>query len=318
MKKESNVLVHGKVMHHLKKSLEIIKDLIGDSSVSYLDIPFHGNTGDQLIYQGTLKFLKESKINIKHVSAAYSKPMLYDTEVILLHGGGNFGDLYAIHQRYREGVIQLNPDKRIIVLPQSIYFESECAQNHSAEIFAKHKDLHIFTRDIRSFRIAEKFSTNNYLSPDMAHWLYESLKVPKTSSAGMLRIRRKDKEAMMGREERPGCAAYDWDSMLPSYLSAFMQAYLIVGKAILKSPVPYWFKGLTLKGWDKISRKMISETMRFYSTYSLVETDRLHGHILAMLLDKKNIVVDNSYGKNSSYTEVWTAASPLLSQLNRS
>ena len=33
----------------------------------------------------------------------------------------------------------------------------------------------------------------------------------------------------------------------------------------------------------------------------------MHGHILACLVDVPNIVIDNSYGKNSGYYKQWTS-----------
>jgi Exopolysaccharide biosynthesis protein len=49
-----------------------------------------------------------------------------------------------------------------------------------------------------------------------------------------------------------------------------------------------------------------------------VVTDRLHGHILACLMDKKHVVIDNSYGKNSTYMNQWTIESPLTTLVRES
>jgi pyruvyl transferase EpsO len=38
-----------------------------------------------------------------------------------------------------------------------------------------------------------------------------------------------------------------------------------------------------------------------------VITDRLHAHILSLLLDKPHVLVDNSYGKNRTFYETWTS-----------
>jgi pyruvyl transferase EpsO len=40
----------------------------------------------------------------------------------------------------------------------------------------------------------------------------------------------------------------------------------------------------------------------------VVVTDRLHGHILSLLLGKPHVVLDNSYGKVRSFFETWTSA----------
>src|SRR5690554_400866 len=112
-------------MNDLRQKLQPIAKEIGKIKVSYLDVPLHTNTGDQLIYQGTCKFLKENGITINTIGCAYGKPKKQKNTVIILHGGGNFGDLYKIHQKYREEIIKLNPDRKIIILPQTIYFESQ-------------------------------------------------------------------------------------------------------------------------------------------------------------------------------------------------
>jgi pyruvyl transferase EpsO len=38
----------------------------------------------------------------------------------------------------------------------------------------------------------------------------------------------------------------------------------------------------------------------------VVVTDRLHGHILSVLLGIPNVLMDNSYGKNQSFYATWT------------
>jgi exopolysaccharide biosynthesis predicted pyruvyltransferase EpsI len=43
----------------------------------------------------------------------------------------------------------------------------------------------------------------------------------------------------------------------------------------------------------------------------VVVTDRLHGHILCLLLGIPHIVLDNSYGKLRSFDETWTRTSTL-------
>ena len=36
-------------------------------------------------------------------------------------------------------------------------------------------------------------------------------------------------------------------------------------------------------------------------------TDRLHAHILSLLLDIPHVVLDNSYGKVGGFVDAWTA-----------
>lgn len=42
---------------------------------------------------------------------------------IILQGGGNLGDLWSNHQKFREYIISKYRDRPIVIMPQSIYFE---------------------------------------------------------------------------------------------------------------------------------------------------------------------------------------------------
>ena len=45
-------------------------------------------------------------------------------------------------------------------------------------------------------------------------------------------------------------------------------------------------------------------------------TDRLHGHILSLLLDLPNALVDNSYGKVRNFVDLWTKHHPDVALFN--
>ena len=51
--------------------------------------------------------------------------------------------------------------------------------------------------------------------------------------------------------------------------------------------------------------KMINEGVDYLSAYNIVTTIRLHGHILALLMGVPSVMIDNNYGKNSSFHETW-------------
>jgi exopolysaccharide biosynthesis predicted pyruvyltransferase EpsI len=55
------------------------------------------------------------------------------------------------------------------------------------------------------------------------------------------------------------------------------------------------------------SRPCVALVTRFLSQGRAVVTDRLHGHILSLLLDLPHVVLDNRIGKLRSYYETWTS-----------
>ncbi len=169
-------------------------------AVVLLDYPVHGNVGDLLIWRGEQAFLKR---NNKTLLGQYSKEnithrtwqQLDACDTICLHGGGNFGDLWPVQQRFREEIIHRYPQKRLVVFPQSVHFKSQDALDRSCEILRQHNDLHILVRDKYSLNsLQEKGVQNVVLCPDMAHALWGGLSAPAPTTDAPLHLLRDDRE----------------------------------------------------------------------------------------------------------------------------
>ncbi|MBP2167480.1 pyruvyl transferase EpsO [Erwinia toletana] len=290
------------------------------SKVVYLDIPLHLNVGDLLIYKGTEQFFKEQnykvlarrtdKSSLKYVEETRSLPA--DT-IILLHGGGNFGDLYVHHQRLREAVVKKFPNNKVVFLPQTLHFEDHDELVKSGNIIRSHKDLTIFCRDERSFKIfKEHFCDNVVMCPDMAHALWgvfpnqERASVPNET----LWMIRKDIEGgkVSGDIDLPSANEYeDWEDIC-SDKDRKMLKMLERTERINKT----FSSGLigTSSIWENYTDKLVTRVNNYFMSYDTVVTSRMHGHILCCLLGVKTKLLDNSYGKNSGYYQAWTKDVP--------
>lgn len=82
-------------------------------------------------------------------------------DMIILHGGGNFGNYYMEDERIRRCVITSFPDHRLIMFPQTIYFSDDKIGREelvkSIRIYEKNKNLVLIARDSHSFEIMRKF-----------------------------------------------------------------------------------------------------------------------------------------------------------------
>src|SRR5262245_24147298 len=110
----------GKGMSAIADRHAAIAELLpADRSIAYPDYAMTTNVGDQLIVLGTLEFFKKYAIkrrfsrNVRNSEPVGKLPIRAD-DVIVLHGGGNFGDIYPHFQRYREDVISHYKDHKII------------------------------------------------------------------------------------------------------------------------------------------------------------------------------------------------------------
>ena len=294
---------------------DVLADLIGDAPFHYVDIPTHGNVGDLLIMHGTLEFFRKKHLKPKTISPhdAFDSRWIEPGDVIVFHGGGNFGDLYSCFQQLRERIVYAHGDNRIIVLPQSLHFSSEEKLENSARIFRTHNDVHLCVRDRESLQMASQFSDRVYLLPDMAHQLYP-LSAYRLDGDGTLRISRVDDEA--GDED-------DFDSSLridtltdwPQFvgererrIELFRRAY----GGFFRRGMGRMTNRLLARMWIAYSGRLVADAAQLFARHRTIVTDRLHGHILACLLNRKSIVLDNSYGKNSRYVQAWTHASELV------
>ena len=123
-----------------------------------LDFPNHFNVGDSAIWLGEQAWLKRRGCELVYVcdTGTFSPEHLTqrDPDVILVHGGGNLGDVWVHHQRFREWVIESFPARRIIQLPQTIHFQWKENVAEARRVFSAHRDLTLLCRDRESLECA--------------------------------------------------------------------------------------------------------------------------------------------------------------------
>lgn len=290
---------------------EAIMPLITSDYVLW-GLPYYINPGDTLIWQGTLDFLKECKYRClgtcgwdeyRHI------PLRKDT-VILILGGGYFGDVWRNAWNSVMETITEYPDNPIILLPQSIYYENQDLAMKDSSSLSKCRNLTICARDDSSYEFASGIFNNRViLVPDMAfHINTEDLKRWCVKSTGRdLLLRRNDKELtgigdnLIGRD-RIDCS--DWplmESSLPVELGIVYRIYRLLKK--VGSRLAFDLEQKLMLHCQK--RTILKESVRFISSYDTIYSTRLHAMILAFLLGKDIRIIDNSYGKISACYRTW-------------
>ena len=269
-----------------------------------LDLPYYGNIGDALIWKGTETFLSKLPYHCLYRCSfrTFEFQPLPTNVLIIMMGGGNFGDLYSQHNVFRKKILELYPDNHIIVLPQTVYYMAAKNARRDAFEFRKHKHLTIFARDKYSYRFLKffRFSSDVRIMPDMAfcidtEWL-KGLSVPATDKN--LYFKRIDKELNVLEEnlmlER--CDVCDWPLYGQSDPKLTHLCSLIDTKQFAEAD-------------ENAVNTYLPERVRvgieFISQYNKIYSNRLHGAILSILLGKDVVILDNSYGKNSQYYNTW-------------
>lgn len=312
----TDFLTHRAVMNELKSAHKMIAEYLHNQSFVYFDLPVHDNVGDLLIMEGTFQFFKDYSLTPRIIGSAYSSlDCINSDDVIVLHGGGNLGDLYPLHQSLRQKIIERFPDNKIIVLPQTIYFSSEEAYKQCCDCYLSHANLHVFVRDARSYELAKNMTSKVHLCPDMAHSLYGTnlLKLESSDATGLeLYIQRQDIESLEQQDCVRHSEAVDWSDITKKMRSRIVWTLRVLKVLRKFNLLNNLVDSLFIKFWRNLALNLIDQSVRYYSQYNIVYTNRLHGHILAALMNKRSVVLDNSYGKNQSYVRAWTLHSPLV------
>ncbi|SFU75530.1 polysaccharide pyruvyl transferase family protein [Nitrosospira multiformis] len=313
--KTKNNETHAELMRSLADKHGVLAALIGTAPVHYVDVPVHGNIGDLLILLGTLRFFEryKLKIHLKTTYFTYRSKWARPSDVIVFHGGGNFGDLYSGPHEMRQHVVENLPGNRIIILPQTIHFRSQDAYVECCKIFSRHPDLHICVRDHSSYDLALPMSRHVYLLPDMAHQLWPIYR-SRPAESGHLALLRRDKESAGGKVADFD-VLIDWRELIGRKNVWFRN----IRRGLLALHLMHLdrkFHPHEQDLWIKQATKLVNEAINFFSKFETVTTDRLHAHILACLMGISNAVLNNSYGKNYSYITAWTGSSNIVQLIN--
>ncbi|MGH7719978.1 MAG: polysaccharide pyruvyl transferase family protein [Gemmatimonadaceae bacterium] len=284
--------------------------------VALLDFPGYGNVGDSMIWLATVEYLRRRGARIAYSCdlTTYSRETLVrrlPAGTVLLSGGGNLGDLWESHQAMRENAIRQLGAYRIVQLPQSIRFRSAAALERAAGVCDDHPDLTLLVRDRESLAVARAhFRAQSTLAPDVS-FLLGVLGSPGTQRRDTVWLLRTDHE----RAERPlshpegGAPPMDW---VTDDRTALWRLHGVIRHLLADHPRALrWLRTPLSATYAPLARQRLRRGIALLRGAREVVTDRLHGHILCVLLGIEHYLVDDRYGKLRAFHETWTSSCDL-------
>ncbi|MDQ3243603.1 MAG: polysaccharide pyruvyl transferase family protein, partial [Gemmatimonadota bacterium] len=215
--------------------------------------------------------------------------------------GGTFGDLWPTAQECREEILAAFPDNPVIQLPQSMHFESRDAFDRARAAVARHRRLTLLWRDTASLETATReLDAPSHLCPDMAFCL-GPLKRLRSGTQPIVWLSRRDRERAIDPPAEAG-GVTDW---LDERHTALRRAnYALMGATTRLTPRSLWHR-LLMKTYVPLATQRLDRGIEKLSVAEVVITDRLHGSVLAMLLQIPHVLVDNAHGKLSAFHDTW-------------
>lgn len=285
------------VKENMEKISSLLKEIL-DENFILIGLPKHMNLGDTLIWEAEMDIFR-------HINKIPKKMFFFHANTngfwigkehtIVWNGGGFFGDVWG-DITYIESVLKSFRDNKMIFMPNSVWFKDEANAKKMRNLFATHRNqIHLMARENQSLEVANKWfsdldNVKIYLEPDVVlSWdvnSYMKKRGIKTEEGnGTLYIYRNDRE-----KKDKYILAYDKKSDWPT---------------MTKTPA-YVNNGLSCGDWaNSVKDKLIDEAINFIMPYKRVVSDRMHGAILAYLLGKDTVLINNSYGKSKSLHDTW-------------
>jgi exopolysaccharide biosynthesis predicted pyruvyltransferase EpsI len=259
-----------------------------------IGFPDHANRGDSSIWIGEVIILRKLKVRIvyeatlpKDYNSALMRQRLSDpkTSCILFHGGGNFGDIYPVHETLREMVASDFPDFPIYSFPQTVWFKKEQSMLQAKQVFENHPSLQLAGRDRASYDILrQNFNVKNGIIalPDSAFMMgnQRDRRLKHPPQFDILFISRTDAEVVKG-------ITNEFYHLLNN--TELGEGLTFLADDWIKADVPGIDKELTpntQKAWMRTV-----DGMHFLSRAKVVITNRLHGIISSSRLWGKMLKV---------------------------
>jgi len=195
-------------------------------------------------------------------------------DIILIHGGSNINDLWGHGIRLLKNVLKNNPNKIVIVAPQTFWFRETCFPNLLKKVT---QEVYLFCRERRSYRLLNSmnFSQNVHvcLSQDTALYLSREDFDPKDGEYDLVCLR-KDQESVISADAE----------LMENFQRAVVKGLRLSKRALITVDLAL------LPNFDDFV-SLLEDSRKVY-------TDRLHVAMMAAIIGKDVTLYSNSYFKS--------------------
>lgn len=258
-------------------------------------VPTYGNIGDAAIVLATEEFIKDNLSEYEYIKVLDDeteqkieelKKILTTEDIILLQGGGNLGDEYVLLEERRRMIIEAFPNNKIILMPQTIYFNNteygKSELEKTKKVYNSHKNLTLTARENISLETMKKefYNANVIFTPDIVMYLNKTEERERT---GVLLTLRSDLEKVLTQEQTE-----KMQNIVAKYFDDVKETDTHLGDI----PIPC-----------SVRKEVFENKIEEFRNAELVITDRLHGMIFAAITSTPCIAIGNYNHKIKSSFE---------------
>lgn len=292
--------------------------------VALLGYPAHDNVGDVAIWLAQLQLVRDLGLDLRFVADEYYVPTHHLRDaigadgVVVLSGGGNFGDLWPASERSRREVLTACKGLKVVQLPQSICFVRDDNAMAMRRLLQDHGDVTLFLRDPESVAYAREVLEHPATFTTDLVFALGPLPRAGHPTVDVHFLRREDKEAIhwsvpslpvrttVGGWPAVGAGEHGADVKRLSqrvHLARRLVKVPLVGRA-----VDAW----RIEHFEPLARGVLAGGLEYLASARVVATDRLHAHLLSMLMGVPSLAIDSNNRKVSSFVTSWTLSLPIV------
>ncbi len=271
-----------KLYKETKKALEDSKE---QKRIIYIGVPAHGNLGD--LAQGICirKWIKKhfsdrqiveietnALVNTTRSALKILKKEYNEEDIIIFQSGYTTTDLGGYADEMHCAVINALPSAKMIMMPQTIYFQSDARKENTSQTYDKAKNMLFLARDAVSFEMAKEMfkKISLLLYPDIVTTMIGQFEFSNKRD-GIMVCCRDDSEKFYSDEEI--------DSLINKCSEFTNVNKTDTTKRNKKNDIVI------------NAEKHIMAEIEEYSKYKLVITDRYHGTIFSLIAGTPVIII---------------------------
>lgn len=280
--------IRGKIrntVHSIQHTMKVISQSGEEPSIYYFGVPMHANLGDLAQCMCIRQWLRTSYPEYKVVevdSKVFMEPSsslrimlkkrIKINDLIVFQSGYCTQDIGGVEDLMHQAVMIDYPDNKLIMLPQTVYFQDEKRKKQASDIYDAHQHLFFLARDQVSYNLAKEMFPHRpvYAYPDIVTTLIGRYSFD-TKRSGILLCMRNDSEKYYTNDEIDR-----------------LQALLLKIDRVEKLDTTIPKK---LNAETRNLNTYIEEFIQKFAEFKLVITDRYHGTIFSLVADTPVIVL---------------------------
>lgn len=265
--------------------------------IYYIGIPAHNNLGD--LAQGVcirrwlnkhfsdreiVEIETNALVNTKFSVINNLKAVYQEDDIIVFQSGYTTTDLGGYADELHCEVIKVLPEAKILMMPQTIFFESEKRKKNTSLIYNSAQNMLFLARDRISFGMAEE------MFPDLSVVLYPDI---VTTLIGQFEF----------ENSREGILFCCRDDSEKYYSDTEIEELIQKCKVYTKVERTDTTKNIKINEIVKNAEQYIMSEIERYSKYQVIITDRYHGTIFSLIAGTPVVIIKTTDHKVTTGAE---------------